>query len=72
MTVAFARNASDRPDARPFTQFRKRLVNAIAASRIDPVERELRRHEPRLGAGRGEAFTMRFDRAELLPFHPLT
>ncbi len=71
MASAFALTASDRSEARPISRFFKRLANAIVASRIDAVERELRRLEPRLRAAaeaRGETFAIRLDRAELLPF----
>lgn len=51
----------------------KRLINAMVASRIDAVERELRLHEPSLRAlaeGRGQSYPIRLDRTALLPFTP--
>lgn len=71
MASAFALTASDRPGSNSFSRFLKRLVNALAASRIDAVRRELSLHEPRLRAAaeaRGETFSLRFDKTELLPF----
>lgn len=71
MASAFALTASDRPESKPLSRLLKRLVNALAASRIDAVRRELSLHEPRLRAAaeaRGETFSLRFDKAELLPF----
>jgi len=71
MASAFALTASDRPEPKSFSRFFKRLLNALAASRIEAVKRELRCHEPRLRAAaeaRGESFSLRFDSAELLPF----
>jgi hypothetical protein len=71
MASALALTASVRSEPKSFTRFLKRLVNALAASRIDAVRRELSFHEPRLRAAaeaRGETFSLRFDKAELLPF----
>lgn len=71
MASAFALTASDRSEYKPLNRFVKRLVNGLAASRIDAVRRELRLHEPRLRAAaeaRGETFSIRFDATELLPF----
>jgi hypothetical protein len=71
MASALAIPASQRSEYKPFVHFFKRLINALAASRIDAVRREMRFHEPRLRAAaeaRGETFSIRFDKAELLPF----
>ena len=73
MASAFALTASDRPEYKPLNRFVKRLVNALVASRVDAVRRELRLHEPRLrraAEARGETFSIRLDTAELLPFKP--
>ena len=71
MASALALPTSQRSEYKPFSRFVKRLINALVASSIDAVRRELRLYEPRLRAAaeaRGETFSVRFDRAELLPF----
>lgn len=71
MASALVLPASDRSEAPSLSRFLKRVVNALALSRINAVERELRLHEPRLrkaAEARGESFSFHFDRAALLPF----
>jgi hypothetical protein len=50
----------------------RRLVNAIASSRIDAAERELRRHTVVIGETglvHGEFRAISLDKADLLPFN---
>jgi hypothetical protein len=69
--MAYALSARDLPAPKPASRFLQRLVNTIAASRIDAAERELRRHEALLretALVHGEYRTITLDRAALLPF----
>jgi hypothetical protein len=71
MAYALSPTASDLSEPRPVGRFFKRLVNAIAASRMAAAERHLRQHHALLGETRlinGEYRKISFNNADFLPF----
>jgi hypothetical protein len=71
MAYALSSTASDFAERRPVSGFFKRLVNAIAASRMATAERHLRERHALLGDTvliNGEYRKISFNNSDFLPF----